>query len=997
MAFRLDPLPPQPAESDWAFVEELRTAPYHQPVQWTPRQPLRSEVFFPHGLHLEPRFADPHARLATAYADFRFFLSSVGLPADGPYPLVTQALSTARREEYCIRVSAAGCELGAGDTEGIRRGLIWLEDEMLRRGGPFLPRGEFTRKPVIRTRISRCFYGPVNRPPKSKDELADDVDYYPDEYLNRLAHEGANVLWMTVHFFQTVPSKLIPEYGRHAGPRLDKLRRVVQKCARYGIRIYPFCIEPAALNWPYPEIAAAAAAHPELKGHNQAFCTSTDLGRAYLEEATRTLFTEVPSLGGLIIIPVGERLTHCTSGSIPDGGQWPAPNTCPRCSQRAPHAVLAETLALLAKGMQAVNPEAELVAWPYGQFVCWGEEKTVEAAGHLPDTIILQHNYETGGRNRQLGKERPAWDYWLSYVGPSNLFRRSAAAAVQNGTRVSAKLQVGCSHEVATTQVVPVPGLLYRKYREMHALGVSSAMQSWYFGTYPSLMTKAAGELSFAPFPQHEKAFLLSLAQRDWGPHAATVASAWRWFAKGYSQYPTAHIFGYFGPMHDGPIWPLYLEPRRLPLAPTWQIGYPPSGDYIAECITNGFTLAETLVLCRRMAERWNRGVGLLKGLLPHVAASPERVQDIGLATALGLQFKSGYNILYFYSLREQLADACQPARRRVLLETMRAIVRAELKISAELLPLAEADSRLGFHSEAEGYKYFPDLIRWRMQQLRCLLAEEFPAVAARSRRRAGLFPDYTGEEPTGAVYICQRLPGALAADGQPAGPAWDALATAECSSWLHQVFNQERWQKCAYDPCDHLPVPEAARQERTTFWRAAYDHEALYLEVCCRAGAGQGTEAFRGNGLQIFIEPCRTLPRILFDIGTNGTARCVKDDGYIPRQDDDPWRVTSQLADREWRVLLRIPFAWLGLGARRRPLRLNVVRSLPLPGKPGTALCSWAAAKPTKGRLVWGFLDPATGFGWLRFAKTDGAMEGKSRPPAGGRSAAATASGGGR
>jgi hypothetical protein len=972
MAFRLDPLPSPPAENDWTFVEELRTTPYHPPIQWIRREPRRGEVCLAQGLRLEPCFPDPRGRLDTAYADFRFFLRRADLPADGPYPLVTRAGRTARPEAFQVSVAAAGAELTAGGTEGIRRGLVWLEDEMLRHGGPFLPHGRFARTPIIRTRISRCFYGPVNRPPKSRDELADNIDYYPDEYLNRLAHEGANVLWLTVHFFQTVPSKLIPEYGRNAGPRLEKLRQTVRKCARYGIRIYPFCIEPAAFSWPYPELAAAAAAHPELKGHHQAFCTSTELGRAYLEEATRTLFTEVPDLGGLIVIPVGERLTHCYSGSIPTGGQWPTQNTCPRCARREPQEVLAETLARLAHGMHAVNPAAELVAWPYGQFVCWGEEKTVEAAGHLPDTIILQHNYETGGRNRQLGKERPAWDYWLSYVGPSELFRRSAQAASRHGTRVSAKLQVGCSHEVATTQVVPAPGLLYRKYREMHALGVSSAMQSWYFGTYPSLMTKAAGELSFAPLPRREKAFLLSLARRDWGRHAPTVAAAWEWFAKGYSQYPTAHIFGYFGPMHDGPAWPLYLEPRRLPLAPTWQVGYPPSGDYIAECITNGFTLRETLVLCRRMAERWNHGVRLLKRLLPSFAASPERVRDIGLATALGIQFQSGYNILRFYSLREQLADARQAARRRGLVRALRDIVRAELKLDAELLPLAEADSRLGFHSEAEGYKYYPALLRWRMRQLRRLLAEEFPAVAARARRRTALFPDYTGEQPAGAAYLCHRLPVDADNDGLLTGAAWDELPTAACTSWLHQVYNQERWQKCAYDPHDHIPVPVTARQQRTTVWRAAHDPEALYLDVCCHAGTvtKPGPDAFQGNGLQIFLEPCRTQPRILFHISPDGTTRCVRDDGYIPRP-DNPWRVSAQLTQDTWRVRLRIPFAWLGQGRRRRPLRLNVVRTLPLAGQPGLALCSWTATLPAKGRLVWGTLDPATGFGWLSFAKT--------------------------
>ena len=444
-----------------------------------------------------------------------------------------------------------------------------------------------------------------------------------------------------MHFFRTVPSRIIREYGQDAAPRLAKLRRTVEKCAAYGIRIYPFCIEPAAFSSPYPEVAAAAAAHPDLRGHRGAFCTSTEKGQAYLEEVTRTLFSEVPGLGGLIVIPVGERLTHCYSSSIPEGGRWPTANTCPRCSQRKPWEVLSETLAGLARGMHSVDPDAELIAWPYGQFIAWGPEATVEAARHLPKGVILQHNFETGGFNRQLGKWWPAWDYWLSDAGPSELFERCAQAAVESGARVSAKLQVGCSHETATAQVVPAPGLLHRKYQAMRRLGVSAAMHSWYFGSYPSLMTRAAGELSFDPCPEDEDEFLLALARRDWGRHAPEVARAWRWFCDGYSQYPTAHIFGYYGPMHDGPAWPLYLIPRRRPLAPTWQIGYPPSGDHIAECVANRFTLKE-MVTSAGAVERWERGVRILKKLRPHFADNPERLGDTGSPLRWGCSSGSG-------------------------------------------------------------------------------------------------------------------------------------------------------------------------------------------------------------------------------------------------------------------------------------------------------------------------------------------------------------------
>jgi hypothetical protein len=189
------------------------------------------------------------------------------------------------------------CEILAGDTEGIRRGIFFVEDEMLRAGGPLLKVGTVERRPVIRTRISRCFFGPIHRPPRNRDELTDDVNYYPDEYLNRLAHEGVNGLWLTIHFAEICPQTVIPEYGRDPGPRLNKLRQTVARCARYGIKIYTYCNEPAPIM-PDSEVAKA---HPELVGHerwgnHRYFCTSNPTALAYLEEAMHNLFTEVPGL-----------------------------------------------------------------------------------------------------------------------------------------------------------------------------------------------------------------------------------------------------------------------------------------------------------------------------------------------------------------------------------------------------------------------------------------------------------------------------------------------------------------------------------------------------------------------------------------------------------------------------------------------------------------------------------------------------------------------------
>ena len=147
------------------------------------------------------------------------------------------------------------------------------------------------------------------------------------------------------------------------------------------------------------------------------------------------------------------------------------------------------------------------------------------------------------------------------------------------------------------------------------------------------------------------------------------------------------------------------------------------------------------------MTDIWDRGVALLRQVEADPALPPQRRLDIGVARALGLQFRSGLNILRFYDLRESMVHAAAATRLETLKE-MRRIVEAELKNDAELIGLCEADSRLGFHSEAEGYKYFPAKIRWRMEQLQGLLDKEFPALEREIAAGTDVFAEYAGRNP---------------------------------------------------------------------------------------------------------------------------------------------------------------------------------------------------------------------------------------------------------
>ena len=181
--------PPSPGEAEWRFVDAL-AAPMVWHPHWTRTTNTDREASLKDGVQVEPRFPDSDGVLETAYEDLGNFFTSVGVPMNGPFRIITEKIPTPKHEAFTLAVSESECRIQANDTEGIRRGIYFLENELLRADGPFLALGETQHSPFVHTRISRCFFGPIKRPPMNRDELLDDVDYYPANYLNRLAHDG---------------------------------------------------------------------------------------------------------------------------------------------------------------------------------------------------------------------------------------------------------------------------------------------------------------------------------------------------------------------------------------------------------------------------------------------------------------------------------------------------------------------------------------------------------------------------------------------------------------------------------------------------------------------------------------------------------------------------------------------------------------------------------------------------------------------------------------
>ena len=729
----LPPWPEPPPKSEWGFVRELATPPVRTP----------KERF---------RLVDDYGRSAsldTALEDLADFLGG------------GRALRLARgavegRESYRVDVSPDAVTLTAGDDEGMRRAIYYFEDRV--QAGDL---ASAVRRPWLRHRFSRCFFAPTKRPPLYTDELMDDVDYYPDAYLNRLAREGVNALWITVTFRDLAATSFAPR-SLDADRRLAKLASTADKLRRYGMGLWLFAIEPRRVMPGDPLEKSRPDLLRRLPNEDcSVMCPSQPDTLRYLEESARDIFTRVPQLAGIVDITHGERSTTCLSNLSATGpgkyAPWASADLCRDCDAAEPWRLHYAVCAAIVRGMRAGNPAAEMFSWYYQPFPQPQRLQWVkDVAGHLPDGVTFLYNFESGALLKQAGRVREGGDYWLSYAGPSGAFREIAAAVHEGGGRLAAKLQTGCGYEMATVPFVPVPGILYRKYREMRRLGVDSVMQSWLVGNYPGVQNAAAGELAFEDFRDGEDAFLIRIAAPEWGEHAREVAAMWQAYSDAYSHYPLSNDMQYYGPFNEGVAWPLYADVEMKPIYPAWKPHFPTSGNTIGEALEN-HTLDEALMLMERMCD-----VPDPRGL---PARTDEQRRDVGLMRAVQLHFNSGRNMFEFYWNRREAVVGSRLrgdfAAAAGCVDRMSEIVAAECETAREMRALSAADSRLGFHSEAERHKYFPAMFDWRLDRLSETSArlKEIRAELAAGRP----YPESAFER---AAPRCRRNGGAVSGGG---------------------------------------------------------------------------------------------------------------------------------------------------------------------------------------------------------------------------------------
>lgn len=399
----------------------------------------------------------------------------------------------------------------------------------------------------------------------------------------------------------------------------------------------------------------------------------------------------------------------------------------------------------MVRGMKESAPQGEFISWFYqasSQKECapW----IYESAANVPDGVINLYNFESGIILKQQGLELRGGDYWNSKAGPAHRFRKMAKILQKKGVPCGAKLQISNGHELATVPVIPVPGLLYKKYKFLVEHNVETVMYCWYFGSFPGVMDRAALELGCWDFKRSEKEFLACLARQEWGEDAPAAAAAWEYFSKGYAHYPLSTDIQYNGPFHHGIVWPLYPEVRFHDLYASWK-PYPVSGDSIGKCLGR-FTLEEFEKQSRLMAKNYRKGLDLLLPLREKYKNDPKRSTEIDYAHAVGLLLESGWHIGRFYLLRKQLYSGDHK-----VLREMAKIVSEEMKNTRGMIALCKKEFFIGYHSESENMKFTPEGLEKRLEQLTQVLNEEIPDLSR--RLKAGGAPRF----PEGSFALSCR------------------------------------------------------------------------------------------------------------------------------------------------------------------------------------------------------------------------------------------------
>lgn len=546
---------------------------------------------------------------------------------------------------------------------------------------------------------------------------------YTDTELAGIAAAGFNAIWVHGLLRDITRQRVFPEFGADADAHVDAMRQLIGRAGAHGIKIFLYMQPPRGIDdrdafWNGNRDVAGSGT-PTDGVIVRSLCTATPRVQEYLRQASRNLVESLPGLGGVILITASEFPAHCWArgGRVADasGHYRQTPIDCPRCSTRDPADSVIEVIRSVRDGIRSVSADTEIMVWNWS-WVNYEPDPCPGIIGRLPADVVFMADFERGGEMEILGRRRPVDEYSLAYPGPSPRFVKSVAEAGGRGLRTMAKLQLGATHELGTVPNLPLLFSIYQKARYLRDNPSAGFMGCWNFGNMRTANTAAFNRFLALPSTVARPEAELAAFAAEYFPGCAPdrVVEAWRRFSDAMRSYPFALSFLYSSPLNYAPAYPLKPAPTgSKPCGASWLIE--PRGGNLENCLRD-FSLSEVIGGLGRLHRQWRSGVVMLEQGL-RGCRDAHATEELSNAKCCRHVFRSAWNVFRVYKLRRDWSAA--------RLDAYSAIIRDELSNLQGLLPLLEADPRLGFHAEAAAYMFDPPSVRRKIRNLRRQLGRQ--------------------------------------------------------------------------------------------------------------------------------------------------------------------------------------------------------------------------------------------------------------------------------
>ncbi len=509
--------------------------------------------------------------------------------------------------------------------------------------------------------------------------------YLPDELLEEYKRQGINGLWMHGVLSALSPYPFNPELSKNYKERRAELKRLIARCAAYGIKVYMYFNEPRYLR------EEAFGKYSHLMGHKErgiaALCLSQKEMQDYLYEAFKDFVGDIGNLGGIITITMSEYLTNCHSHGRCN---------CPLCSKSGVSVSISRVNNIIMRAIKDSGAKTELLAnlWGWSRLYGMNKDEIFAAIDMLDKDISVICVSEYGLDLNKGGVKVGLIDYSISNPGPSEEAQANLTRAKENGHKIYAKIQANNSWECSCVPWLPVFDLVKRHLDNLSAIGVNDYMLCWTLGGYPSPNLNLVAA--------HEQGKTLDEWYKEYyGEDAEAVHEAVKCICDGFEQYPFSVDNLYFAPCTLGPanMWSFEAEEKESTMVCF------SFDDY--KKWTRPYPIDIFLDQYEKMLTLWKKGVELLKKM----RKTPITEELIIMAEGAYLHFESCYN-----QTRYSIYKLDKKANKDKILS----VIAAEKETTKRLLALTAKDARVGYEA-SNHYFYTQNILKEKVVNLNAI------------------------------------------------------------------------------------------------------------------------------------------------------------------------------------------------------------------------------------------------------------------------------------